>query len=105
MKIGSKGLLCLLIALFMLPAPKVYAAKADCTCDFIWPLKGKNTYITSYFGGRIHPITGKAQNHSGIDIAAHKGTAVYAAEEGTLKVVYDQCTHNYGKNKEISVEL
>ncbi len=69
-------------------------------CDYSWPLKGTNTYITSYFGGRIHPITGKAQNHSGIDIRAAKGTPVYASESGTLYIGCNTCTHNYGKDEE-----
>lgn len=68
--------------------------------DFIWPLLGTNTYITSYYGGRIHPITGNAQNHSGIDISAPKGSEVLAAEGGVLKIGCNTCTHNYGKNSE-----
>ncbi|MBR3865437.1 MAG: peptidoglycan DD-metalloendopeptidase family protein [Clostridia bacterium] len=68
--------------------------------DLIWPLKGTNTYITSYYGGRIHPITGKAQDHSGIDISAPKGESVHAAAEGVLEIGCNTCTHNYGKNAE-----
>ena len=84
------------------PATKA-ALEADyekVKCDYIWPLKGTNTYITSYYGGRVHPITGKAQNHSGIDIRAPKGTPIYAAESGTLKIGCNTCTHNYGKDAE-----
>ncbi|MBR2473011.1 MAG: peptidoglycan DD-metalloendopeptidase family protein, partial [Clostridia bacterium] len=68
--------------------------------DLIWPLKGTNTYITSYYGGRIHPITGKAQDHSGIDISAPKGESVHAAVEGVIEIGCNTCTHNYGKNAE-----
>ena len=99
-----KTLLCLTLCMLFFPHTGLLAAgdtsAGECTCDFIWPLGGTNTYITSYYGGRIHPITGKAQNHSGIDIRAPKGTAVYAAEEGVLNIAYDKCTHNYGKNAE-----
>lgn len=73
---------------------------AKLTNAYIWPLKGTNTYITSYYGGRIHPITGKAQNHSGIDISAPKGEGVYASQGGVLKIGCNTCTHNYGKNAE-----
>jgi len=90
----------LALAIMLLPTLTAFAAGSDCTCDFIWPLKGKNTYITSYYGGRIHPITGKAQEHSGIDISAPKDTPVYAAEEGVLHIGCNTCTHNYGKNAE-----
>ncbi|MBQ4557470.1 MAG: peptidoglycan-binding protein [Clostridia bacterium] len=68
-------------------------------CNYMWPLPG-NTYITSYYGGRIHPLTGKPNNHSGIDISAKKGTAIYAAEAGVVKVMCTSCTHNYGKKKD-----
>ena len=40
--------------------------------------------ISSVFGSRLHPITGEEKFHSGIDIAAHEGTDVIAAREGTV---------------------
>ncbi len=95
-----RGGIALALVLLMMPIFPSFAASDGCTCDFIWPLKGKNTYITSYYGGRIHPITGKAQSHSGIDISATKDTPVYAAEEGVLRIGNNTCTHNYGKNAE-----
>ena len=51
-----------------------------------WPLPssyGKGN-ITSSFGGRIHPITGKYKFHNGTDIYAPGGTAIYAALGGTV---------------------
>jgi len=40
--------------------------------------------ITSGFGLRESPITGRMSKHNGIDIAAPDGTEVYAAREGTV---------------------
>ncbi|WP_166246379.1 murein hydrolase activator EnvC family protein [Paenibacillus turpanensis] len=49
-----------------------------------WPV-GTNSPITSGFGGRVDPITGKAgASHNGIDIGAPGGTDVLAAEAGTV---------------------
>jgi len=41
--------------------------------------------ITSMFGFRIHPITGKYDFHTGIDIADSKNTQVRATARGTVK--------------------
>jgi murein DD-endopeptidase MepM/ murein hydrolase activator NlpD len=46
-----------------------------------WPVRGT---ITSAFGYRKHPITGRNDNHQAIDIAADSGTAVRAAASGTV---------------------
>lgn len=46
-----------------------------------WPVEGP---ITSDYGWREHPITGKRQFHGGIDIAAPKGTPVKAVAEGIV---------------------
>lgn len=47
----------------------------------LWPTWGR---ITSRFGMRRHPITGKRDFHGGIDIANDKGTDVRAAAAGTV---------------------
>ena len=41
-------------------------------------------YISSYYGGRIHPITGLASYHDGVDIAASTGTPVMASNAGIV---------------------
>jgi len=47
-----------------------------------WPLQGK---ITSVFGMRTNPITGKGKEmHEGLDIAATYGTTITAAGKGTV---------------------
>lgn len=43
-----------------------------------------NGEITSQFGERIHPISGNASAHTGIDIAASYGAAVISAAPGII---------------------
>ncbi len=52
-----------------------------------WPLKGY-TYISSYFVHRINPVTGKPENHSGIDLPAPAGTPIHAIASGTVLWAY-----------------
>lgn len=40
--------------------------------------------ITSYFSGRINPISGKQSDHTGIDIAAADGSDILAFADGTV---------------------
>lgn len=50
---------------------------------FLWPLNGYDT-LSSLYGGRIHPITHKPQNHTGIDIPAPGGTPILASKSGVV---------------------
>ena len=50
----------------------------------VWPARG---WVTSGFGRRISPFTGKSQMHHGIDIAAERGTAVVAPARGRVSFV------------------
>lgn len=59
-------------------------AKVVSESGFRWPLDaGKNT-LTSLYGPRKDPFTGKAANHTGIDIPAAKGTPIYASKSGMV---------------------
>ena len=49
-----------------------------------WILPCKYTKITSPFGYRTHPVTGKWKLHGGIDLAAAEGTPIYASRAGTV---------------------
>lgn len=49
-----------------------------------YPLKGKFR-ISSDFGHRTHPISGKSSTHTGIDWAAGAGTPIYAPAEGIVR--------------------
>lgn len=40
--------------------------------------------LTSGFGLRVNPVTGKLAEHQGVDLAAPSGTEVYATREGTV---------------------
>jgi murein DD-endopeptidase MepM/ murein hydrolase activator NlpD len=40
--------------------------------------------LTSGFGTRRNPVTGRVKNHDGLDLAAPMGTPVYAAREGVV---------------------
>ena len=51
------------------------------TGTFRWPTSGR---ITSYFGGRKSPGGIGSTNHKGMDIAAPRGTAIYAADGGIV---------------------
>ena len=50
----------------------------------IWPSKG---WLTSRFGARISPFTGRRQMHAGLDIAAASGTPVVAPARGRATFV------------------
>lgn len=75
--------------------------------------------LTSPFGMRVSPISGRPRMHGGLDLAAPLGTPVFAAREGTVTTAgtdpvygkYVIVTHNngwtslYGHLSSISVTL
>jgi len=50
----------------------------------IWPSKG---WLTSRFGPRVSPFTGRRQMHAGLDIAAASGTPIVAPARGRATFV------------------
>jgi len=61
--------------------------------SMIWPIPGYTT-ITSYYGMRVHPITGVYKLHSGVDVGAPTGAKFVAMASGTVvKAAY---TTGYG---------
>lgn len=64
----------------------------EATGDFRYPLKAR---ITSPFGPRRHPIFGVRSMHSGIDLAAPRGTGIKASEGGL--VIYSGWYGGYGR--------
>lgn len=67
--------------------------------QFMWP--SATRLVTSPYGYRIHPVTGRQRFHSGIDIGAPYGTSIYAANSGTV-VVSGYNTGGYGNYVVIS---
>lgn len=57
-----------------------------------WPVKG---WITSLFGMRKSPFTGRRKMHEGLDIASNTGTPVHATADGI--VARAETAPGYGK--------
>lgn len=59
-------------------------------------------YCSSPFGTRTHPVSGKTETHSGIDIAIPGGEPIYAAKDGTISYIksdvtgINSCSFGYG---------
>lgn len=63
---------------------------------YLWPLPASWNTLSSLYGSRIHPITRKANNHTGIDIPASAGTNIYAAKSGVITTsTYNSSYGNY----------
>ncbi len=70
------------------------------TGNLVWP--SYCTYITSRQGPRTHPVTGEYKNHGGTDIGASYGSAIYAADSGT--VVYSSDGWNGGWGNYVMID-
>ena len=54
------------------------------------------SYVSSYYGYRINPVTGQEQFHRGVDIAVPTGTTVLVAMDGMVTTAtYDASYGNY----------
>ncbi|MCR5147261.1 MAG: peptidoglycan DD-metalloendopeptidase family protein [Clostridia bacterium] len=60
--------------------------------NFVWPIAKDSYSISSEFGPR------SLDNHKGMDLAAPKGTPVYASCSGIVKETFSTCPHNFPKN-------
>ena len=47
-----------------------------------WMVPCSYVYLSSPFGNRYHPLSGKWKMHQGVDLAAPKGTPIYATRSG-----------------------
>lgn len=50
---------------------------------YLWPLPGYDT-LSSLYGPRKDPITGRPGNHTGIDVPAPRGTNILSAKSGVV---------------------
>ena len=54
------------------------------------------SYVSSPFGYRWHPVTGKWSMHNGVDLPAPKGTPIYATRSGYVTIAtYHYTAGNY----------
>ena len=60
------------------------STQAPSSSGWIKPLRSYT--ITSAFGMRVHPISGKWRMHDGVDMSAPEGTPIYAAKAGKVTV-------------------
>lgn len=62
----------------------------------IWLVPCKYVRVSSPFGYRWHPTTGEWSMHKGVDLAAAKGTPIYATRSGYVNVAtYHATAGNY----------
>jgi len=61
------------------------AAAVGSTGSYIWPLPS-NTYVSSGFGNRLHPIFQEYRFHAGIDVGGTAGSAIVAIDGGVVTV-------------------
>jgi len=73
-----------------LPAPKCIPGLGG-PVQFAWPVRGP---ITSPFGMRVDPVTGRYQLHSGVDIGADYGVPITSSADGS--VIYAGWYGGYG---------
>ncbi len=71
---------------------------------FQWPLSSNWSTLSSLYGSRKDPFTGKPGNHTGIDVPASKNTEIYAAKSGvvTTSVYGSGSSWSYGNYVVIS---
>ena len=43
--------------------------------------------VSSPFGSRVHPVSGRVRHHDGVDLAVPEGTAVWTVASGTVRSV------------------
>lgn len=78
------------------------------------PLDNGSYWVSSEFGKRKNPFSGKTKSHNGIDLAAAEGTPVYAITDGAVNSVilndpefgnYIILSHNHGKMTSVYAHL
>ncbi|GAB5550181.1 MAG: hypothetical protein SangKO_099410 [Sandaracinaceae bacterium] len=75
------------------------AAEAQVAFDRRLPMGPVQGPVSSPFGPRVHPVSGRVRHHDGVDIAVPAGTAVWTVAPGTVRSVGRQ--RGYGLVVEI----
>ncbi len=66
--------------------------------QYMWPVPVSVKRISSSYGNRKDPFTGKKSFHSGIDIPSKAGTPIFASNNGTVIIASnDPSASTYGK--------
>lgn len=70
--------------------------------DFIdrplrYPLASGKGWVSSPYGLRVHPISKRSHMHTGIDFATPRGTPIFAAGNGRIKMIKNYGRAGYGK--------
>lgn len=78
-------------------APTVTVGELEYNGTF--PMPVQNATVTSEFGARVHPVTGKQSFHTGIDLAGTWHSNITAVEKGT--VVWAGVQGGYGNCVEV----
>ena len=74
------------------------------TLSFQNPLPPGSYHLTSGYGERRHPISGKIMFHRAVDLAAPTGTPVYAAASGIVTETITEHESGVGSGKVIRIE-
>jgi murein DD-endopeptidase MepM/ murein hydrolase activator NlpD len=75
----------------------IAAPRLDVAIPSRMPLAGMT--LTSSFGMRTHPVLGGRRQHNGVDLAAPRGTPVYATADGSVGMA--QWYSSYGNYVQI----
>ena len=81
---------------------KELSPSEDESAEFVLPIKVGR--ISAGFGKMKHPYTKKVMHHKGIDIAAKKGTEIFASSEGKVSVAVSDYKKNKGPGKYIVIQ-
>src|SRR5581483_8504574 len=91
MKLGTFLPALALALLCVLPASAYYFQGYYCPQVLVSPMRDDQIYtpvglgvVTSNAGFRVHPVTGKHDFHSGVDLSAHLNDRVYNLLDGVV---------------------
>ena len=81
---------------YMIPDGRLNSTERSLFLNTLFRFPINKGQISSYYGSRPHPFTGKMSFHNGIDIAAPVGTDVFASASGRVQETdYDSVLGNY----------